>query len=122
MLRKTPLHAAHVEAHARLVDFLGWEMPVQYRGIVEETRQVRQHAGIFDLGHMGRLVVTGPDREALVERVFSANLGKLKLGKAKYGFLLNEQGFPHDDVIESPRKTMSIPALALKATCLPSGE
>jgi aminomethyltransferase len=99
MLRKTPLHAAHVDAKARLVDFLGWEMPVQYRGIVDETKQVRQHAGIFDLGHMGRLVVTGPDREALVERVFSANLSKMKLGKAKYGFLLNEQGFPHDDVI-----------------------
>jgi aminomethyltransferase len=99
MLRKTPLHAAHVAAKARLVDFLGWEMPVQYRGIVEETRQVRQHAGLFDLGHMGRLVVTGPDREALVERIFSANLGRMKVGKAKYGFLLNEHGFPHDDVI-----------------------
>jgi aminomethyltransferase len=81
------------------VDFLGWEMPVQYRGILEETRQVRAHAGVFDLGHMGRLVVTGPDREALVEHLFSANLGKMKLGKAKYGFLLNEDGFPLDDVI-----------------------
>jgi len=48
---------------------------------------------------MGRLVVTGPDREALVEHVFSANLSKMKIGKAKYGFLLNEGGFPHDDVI-----------------------
>ncbi len=81
------------------MDFLGWEMPVQYTGIMEETRQVRAHAGLFDLGHMGRLVVTGPDREALVEHVFSANLSKLRLGKAKYGFLLNEQGFPNDDVI-----------------------
>jgi len=98
-MRKTPLNAAHVEAHARLVDFHGWEMPVQYVGILEEIRLVRQHAGVFDLCHMGRLVVTGPDREALVEHVFSSNLGKMKLGKAKYGFLLNEQGFPQDDVI-----------------------
>src|SRR5262245_63502551 len=98
-MRQTPLHAAHVDAGARLVDFHGWEMPVQYTGILEEARLVRKHAGIFDLGHMGRLVVRGPDREALVEHVFSANLGKLKLGKAKYGFFLNEQGFPLDDVI-----------------------
>ena len=82
-MRKTPLNAAHVEAGARLVDFHGWEMPVQYAGILEETRLVRSHAGIFDLCHMGRLVVTGPDREALVEHVFSSNLGKMKFGKAK---------------------------------------
>ena len=98
-MRRTPLYEAHVEAKARLVDFHGWEMPVQYQGIIEETHQVRKRAGIFDLCHMGRLVVTGPDREALVEHVFSSNLGKMKLGKAKYGFLLNEQGFPIDDVI-----------------------
>jgi aminomethyltransferase len=98
-MRQTALIDAHREAGARLVDFHGWEMPVQYRGIVEEVRLVRHHAGIFDLGHMGRLVVTGPDREALVEHVFSANLSKMKLGKAKYGFLLNEQGYPLDDVI-----------------------
>ena len=98
-MRKTPLNAAHVEAGARLVDFHGWEMPVQYVGILEETRIVRSHAGIFDLCHMGRLVVTGRDREALVEHVFSSNLGKMKFGKAKYGFLLNEAGFPNDDVI-----------------------
>ncbi len=88
-----------MDAKARLVDFLGWEMPVQYTGILDEARQVRAHAGLFDLGHMGRLVVTGPDREALVEHVFSANLAKVKLGRAKYGFLLNEEGFPWDDVI-----------------------
>lgn len=98
-MRKTCLNAAHVEAGARLVDFHGWEMPVQYKGILEETRLVRTHAGIFDLCHMGRLVVTGPDREALVEHVFSSNLGKMRIGKAKYGFLLNERGFPNDDVI-----------------------
>jgi aminomethyltransferase len=98
-MRKTVLNAAHAAAGARLVDFHGWEMPVQYVGILEETRLVRSHAGIFDLCHMGRLVVTGRDREALIEHVFSSNLGKMKFGKAKYGFLLNEEGFPLDDVI-----------------------
>lgn len=98
-MRRTPLFDAHVAAKARLVDFLGWEMPVQYTGIMDEARQVRAHAGLFDLGHMGRLVVSGPDREALVEHVFSANLSKVNFGRAKYGFLLNEQGYPHDDVI-----------------------
>ena len=98
-MRKTVLNAAHVAAGARLVDFHGWEMPVQNVGILEETRLVRSHAGIFDLCHMGRLTVTGRDCEALVEHLFSSNLGKMKFGKAKYGFLLNAQGFPMDDVI-----------------------
>ena len=98
-MRQTALIEAHRQAGARLIDFAGWEMPVQYKGIVDEVTLVRHHAGIFDLGHMGRLVVSGPDREAFVERLFSANLGKMKFGKAKYGFLLNEQGFPIDDVI-----------------------
>ena len=88
-MRRTPLYDAHVAAKARIVDFHGWEMPVQYVGIQDEARLVRSHAGIFDLCHMGRLIVTGRDREALVEHVFSANLSKMKFGKAKYGFLLN---------------------------------
>jgi aminomethyltransferase len=98
-MRRTPLYDAHVQAGARLVDFHGWEMPVQYRGILDETRQVRAHAGIFDLSHMGRLVVTGPGREAFAEHLFSANFGRLKVGRAKYGFFLNADGYPIDDVI-----------------------
>ena len=97
--RKTPLYDAHVAAGARMIDFHGWSMPVQYEGILAETQRVRAHGGLFDLCHMGRLVITGPDREALVEHVFSANLGKLKIGRAKYGFLLNEDGYPIDDVL-----------------------
>ncbi len=98
-MRTTPLTAAHEQAKARMVDFHGWYMPVQYVGIMDEARLVRHHAGIFDLCHMGRLVITGPDRERLVEHVFSANLGKMRYGKAKYGFFLNEKGYPIDDVI-----------------------
>ena len=98
-IRKTPLHAANQAAGARFVDFHGWEMPVQYEGILAEVRRVRAHGGLFDLCHMGRLVVTGPQREALVEHLFSGNLGKLRFGRAKYGFLLNEDGYPIDDVL-----------------------
>jgi aminomethyltransferase len=81
------------------VDFHGWEMPVQYRGILEETRCVRERGGLFDLCHMGRLVVEGPDREDLVDRVFSGAFRSLKHGRAKYGFLLDESGYPIDDVL-----------------------
>ena len=98
-LRKTPLHAANAASNARFVDFHGWEMPVQYAGILDETRRVRTSGGLFDLCHMGRLEIRGPDREALVEHVFSGNFERLKVGRAKYGFLLNENGYPIDDVL-----------------------
>ncbi len=98
-MRRTPLRDNHVARGARMVDFHGWEMPVQYRGILDETRCVRTRSGLFDLCHMGRLEVRGPDREALVEHVFSANLARLGFGRAKYGFLLNEEGYPIDDVL-----------------------
>lgn len=98
-MRATPLRDAHAELGARFVDFHGWEMPVQYTGILDEARCVRTQVGLFDLCHMGRLVVTGPDREALVDRVFSGRFETLKIGRAKYGFLLNEDGYPIDDVL-----------------------
>ncbi len=98
-IRKTPLHAAHAASGSRFVDFHGWEMPVQYEGILAEARRVRAHVGLFDLCHMGRLVISGPDREALIERVFSGRFAKLRHGRAKYGFLLNEDGYAIDDVL-----------------------
>lgn len=98
-MRATPLRDRHAAAKARFVDFFGWEMPVQYAGILAETTCVRSKVGLFDLCHMGRLVLTGPDREALVDRVFSGRFETLKVGRAKYGFLLNEEGYPLDDVL-----------------------
>jgi len=98
-MRDTPLTPAHLEAHARMVDFHGWHMPVQYAGILDETERVRTKVGLFDLCHMGRLVIRGDDREALVDRVFSGKTDKLKHGRAKYGFLLDERGYPIDDVL-----------------------
>ena len=98
-MRQTPLFEAHVAAHARMVDFHGWAMPVQYTSILDEAKHVRSKVGLFDLCHMGRLEITGPDREALMNRVFSGRTAKLAHGRAKYGFLLNEQGYPIDDVL-----------------------
>ena len=98
-MNRTPLYDAHEAAGARFVDFFGWEMPVQYTGILEETTCTRERGGIFDLCHMGRLEVRGSDREDVVERVFSGNLERLRVGRAKYGFLLNEDGYPIDDVL-----------------------
>jgi aminomethyltransferase len=98
-MRQTPLTEAHEQAGARMVDFHGWTMPVQYEGILAETRRVRQEGGVFDLCHMGRLVLRGPEREALMNRVFSGKTRKLAVGRAKYGFLLDETGYPIDDIL-----------------------
>jgi len=98
-MRRTPLTDAHRAAGARLIDFHGWEMPVQYAGIIDEVRRVRSAVGLFDLCHMGRLVLRGPDRERLLDRVFSASTARLRHGRAKYGFLLDERGYPIDDVL-----------------------
>lgn len=98
-LLSTALVDLHREAGATLVDFHGWEMPLRYRTIPEEHRQVREAAGLFDLGHMGRLVFIGPDAEAWLERILSVEVGRLRAGRAKYGLILNERGTPIDDAI-----------------------
>jgi aminomethyltransferase len=98
-MRRTPLYEAHVAAKATLVEFAGWEMPVQYTGGVEETKHVRSAAGLFDLCHMGRLVITGPEAVQAVDAIVSCNVAKLKTGVCKYGILCNEKGGAIDDVL-----------------------
>ena len=68
-MKNTPLHSVHVDAGARMVEFGGWSMPVQYASILEEVTAVRKHSGLFDLSHMGRFLVEGPDAVALVDRI-----------------------------------------------------
>jgi aminomethyltransferase len=97
--RKTPLHACHVEAGARLVDFAGWEMPVQYAGVIEEHRAVRERAGLFDVSHMGEVRVRGPQAEAFLDSLTPNNVAKLKSGRAHYSGLLNERGTYIDDIL-----------------------
>ena len=73
-MQKTPLNAVHRELGAVLVDFHGWEMPVRYDSIPKEHEQVRQHAGLFDLCHMGRLALRGPGATAWLQRVLPGNV------------------------------------------------
>ena len=68
-MQTTALESAHIALGARMVPFAGWNMPVQYRGILDEAKTVREHAGLFDLGHMGRVKVYGPQAEAFLQRL-----------------------------------------------------
>ncbi|MEA2167947.1 MAG: aminomethyltransferase [Solirubrobacteraceae bacterium] len=97
-MRSTPLHARHAEAGARLVDFAGWDMPVQYAGIREEHEAVRTHAGVFDVSHMGEIVTSGPQAEAYLQHVLSNDLRKLPEGGAQYSVACRPDGGIVDDL------------------------
>src|SRR5918911_4400859 len=97
-LQRTPLHARHVELGARLVPFAGWEMPVQYDGVIAEHRAVRTDAGLFDVSHMGELEVEGPKAEEFLQHVLSNDVAKLDPGEAQYTLLTNENGGIVDDL------------------------
>src|SRR5919106_3969919 len=98
-LRRTPLHARHVAAGARMVPFAGWEMPVQYEGVIPEHRAVRTDAGVFDVSHMGELEVEGPRARDLLQSLLSNDLDKIGPGRAQYTLLTNERGGIVDDLI-----------------------
>lgn len=97
-LRRTPLYDRHVAAGARIIPFAGWEMPVQYEGILAEHRRVRTQAGLFDLGHMGQVDVTGPDALAFLQYTTTNDVSKLAPGEAAYGMLPNDRGGVVDDI------------------------
>ncbi len=96
---KTPLHSIHVEAGARVVDFHGWDMPIQYSNIVEEHTAVRKAVGLFDLSHMGRVWVSGKDRRAYLDKILTIDISKMAPGRCRYTFLLTEQGTVIDDLL-----------------------
>jgi aminomethyltransferase len=98
-LRRTPLHDRHVALGARMVPFAGWEMPVQYEGVIQEHRAVRQDAGAFDVSHMGELEVEGPRAAELLQSLLSNDLGRIEPGQAQYTLLTNERGGIVDDLI-----------------------
>jgi len=97
-LRRTPLHDAHRALGARLVPFAGFELPVQYTGVLAEHRAVREHAGLFDVSHMGQLHLAGPGAVAAVEWLVSCPVATLRPGRVRYGCLCNEAGGVVDDV------------------------
>ena len=98
-LLHTPLHDRHVELGARMVPFAGWEMPVQYEGVIPEHRAVRTDAGVFDVSHMGELEVEGPKAPELLQSVLSNDLDRIEPGGAQYTLLTNEDGGIIDDLI-----------------------
>ncbi|MHC5210553.1 MAG: glycine cleavage system aminomethyltransferase GcvT [Planctomycetota bacterium] len=98
-LRRTPLTSAHEAAGARLVDFSGTLMPVQYDGILEEARRVRAAGGLFDLCHMGRVAITGARHREAAQKLVHVNVGKLKQGAIRYSFLCREDGTTLDDIL-----------------------
>src|SRR6476619_45833 len=98
-LRHTPLHDRHVAAGARMVPFAGWEMPVQYQGVIPEHVAVRTHAGLFDVSHMGQLEVRGAGAIPFVQRMLSNDIDWIEAGRAQYTLLLDERGCAVDDLI-----------------------
>jgi len=98
-LRVTPLNAVHRQTGAKMVDFGGWDMPVQYRGILDEHKAVRTAVGIFDVSHMGEIVVRGPQALELVNWVSSNDAAKLAVGQVHYSGLLYEHGGFVDDIL-----------------------
>src|SRR5438477_3060091 len=98
-LKKTALNARHRASGAKMVPFGGWDMPVEYSGIVAEHMAVRQRAGLFDVSHMGEIEIAGKDALAAVQRISSNDASKLAVGQAQYSGLLTPQGTFVDDLL-----------------------
>jgi aminomethyltransferase len=97
--KKTPLYDEHVRLGAKMVPFAGWLMPVQYTSIMEEHQAVRNNVGIFDISHMGQLIVEGANAREWLNKMLTNNINKLGVGTGQYTFLLNERGGIIDDLI-----------------------
>jgi len=98
-LRRTALHATHHSHKARMVDFGGWDMPVQYRGLIDEHMAVRERVGLFDVSHMGDIQLRGPNSLAAVQKLLMNDASKLQVGQAHYSAMLYENGTFVDDVV-----------------------
>jgi aminomethyltransferase len=98
-LQKTPLHSVHVASGARMVEFGGWDMPVEYSGITDEHLAVRTRAGLFDVSHMGEIEIAGADALALVQWLTTNDAAKLTIGQAQYSALATPEGTFVDDVL-----------------------
>ncbi len=101
MLKHTPFHSFHTSSGAKLVDFAGWEMPMLYRGIVDEHEQTRKSGSLFDVSHMGRLYFSGKDVVPFLNKVLTRNVSEQRIGQSRYSLVCNETGGVLDDVIIS---------------------
>jgi aminomethyltransferase len=98
-----PLHDWHIARGARMVPFAGYSMPIQYEGIIAEHKWTRESAGLFDVSHMGQLLITGEDLDAALEAILPADLSLLKDGRLRYSLLLNDHGGIVDDLMVTRR-------------------
>lgn len=98
-LAKTPLYQKHLALGARMVPFAGYQMPVQYQGVLEETKACRKTMGLFDVSHMGQFSIRGKNPLSALQRLVTNQLNKLATGQAQYNFLCNEKGGVIDDII-----------------------
>jgi aminomethyltransferase len=98
-LKKTPLHARHAALGARMVEFGGWDMPVEYAGIVDEHLAVRTRAGVFDVSHMGEIEIAGPDALKAVQHITSNDASRLSITQVQYSALTTPEGTFVDDVL-----------------------
>src|SRR5215471_968644 len=97
-MKRTPLYGIHQQLGARLIDFGGWEMPVQYTSIVEEHLAVRKAAGLFDISHMGEITVSGAAAAEFLNHILTNDIRKLVPGEGQYTLMCNEQGEVIDDL------------------------
>ncbi|MFQ5829112.1 MAG: glycine cleavage system aminomethyltransferase GcvT [Candidatus Methylomirabilia bacterium] len=97
-LRRTPLYPLHVKAGAKMVQFGGWEMPVQYSGIIAEHRAVRARVGLFDVSHMGEFEVAGPEALLVLGRITTNDVAQLEVGRVQYSLLCTPEGGIVDDL------------------------
>src|SRR5690606_6376108 len=98
-LLRTPLFDWHASHQGRIVEFGGWEMPVQYSGIVEEHHAVRRAAGLFDISHMGRLSFSGPAVEPFLNGLVTCRVDNLAAGQIRYGLVCRDDGGVLDDIL-----------------------
>lgn len=98
-LKRSPLHRDHLRLGGRLVPFSGWEMPVQYSGIIEEHQAVRESCGVFDISHMGQFFVNGPEATTWLDSLLTNHVASLAVGQAQYTFLLDQGAGVIDDLI-----------------------
>ena len=117
MIKKTPLYNLHIQYGAKMIEFAGYQMPIQYKsGIIQEHKFTRENAGIFDVSHMGQLFITGSDQLTDdLEKIFPVNLKNLNINQSKYSFLMNEQGGIYDDLIITKLKDGYL--IILNAAC-----
>ena len=97
-MKLTPLHEIHVKLGARMAPFGGWDMPIQYKGILAEHEQTRKRASVFDTCHMGEFELRGPSAERDLERLLTQSIATIPQSRCRYGYLLRDDGGVIDDL------------------------